>query len=186
MKMIFKLAMTMFFALCVTQAAKAITIDYTVENTEGNRWQYNYTIYNDSHIDIQAFDIFFDFNDGPYSDLELIAWYSDGGWDADIFPEFIWGGIEEPWMLSAWTYEAPLSYGEKLEGYSVAFNWSGNEAPGSQIFRLWDSDWAEAGTGWTSNSEDMPPVPEPGTLVLLGTGVVGLAAYYRSRNAKKH
>ena len=182
MKKYFRLAMVLVVTVCAIQTADAAIIEYTATNIGVDRWQYDYTIYNDSQIDIVAFEIDFSFNGGPYSDLELLTWYSGRGWGAELWPEIIIGDKEvSPWQLSgAADYEQPqpLLPGEKLEGYVVAFNWSGQGDPGSQMFHLWGSDWTEFDTGWTSA---VSPIPEPGTLVLLGTGVVGLAAYYRRR-----
>ena len=190
MKKYFRLAITLVFAICAIQPASAAIINYTATTLDDGRWQYDYTIYNDSQIDIIAFDIYFDFNEGPYSGLDLFA-YPDpdySGWNQDIFPPFTWSGVAlEPWMLSAWAEDGdPLSYGGSLGVFSVVFNWAGNETPGNQMFRLWDSNWNDFAYGWTTAiEEDMPPIPEPQTFMLLGTGLLGLAAYYRRKQARK-
>ena len=84
-----------------------------------------------------------------------------------------------------------LAPGGILEGLSIGFDWLGlPETPGSQLFEFFNANFDSLDIfGYTSTSDlpqesEMPPVPEPQTFMLFGTGLIGLAAYYR-RNRKR-
>ena len=182
MKKYFRLATILFFTVFAIQTVGAATISYTSEDLGNNLWQYNYTIYNDTQSAIDYFDIYFE-ND--YDALELLA--SPGGWLAELFP----ADVLNPLTLSAMADVDPLLPGNSLGVFSVVFNWLGIETPGSQEFALYN--FAENGFnpfvgGYNSGvytEETAPPIPEPQTFMLLGTGLVGLAAYYRRKMARK-
>ena len=191
MKKVFGIAALVLLMVCMSQTAGAVTVDYNAIDLSNGLWQFDYTIYNDSQMEISAIDIFFGFDGGPYSNLELLpaSWLGDIGWGAGLFPQFDFAGILEPWILSAWVEDGDLlSYGGSLGVLSVQFDWAGNEAPGMQEFRLWDAIGSELVDydRFTRPVENAPPVPEPGTMALLGTGLAGLFAYYRKNKARKN
>ena len=204
MKKYFKLAAILFFAVFAIQTANAVTISYNLENIEGNRWKYNYTVYNDSPFDIYAVDIYLnEFN----SEIEkMITQYPDesrqsifdafdmkvaalDGWDTYITaPHIGLGGlVENPTMLSVEALDELLLQGDSLDVFGIAFNWFGDGIPETvgQLFELWGDGWKFLGDGRTSYENIPPPIPEPQTFMLLGTGLVGLAAYYRRKMARK-
>ena len=177
MKRFLGLAAALLFAACMAQTAGAAIIDYTAYNIGDNRWQYDYTIYNDSPSGIGAFDIYF--NGFSFSnELEVLAQPND--WDALILnPSF-----DDPFTLTAWTLGDPLLQDDSLGLFSVVFNWFEEGAPGSQMFTMYDNilNWNVVASGNTYGEPGQ--VPEPQTFMLLGTGLVGLMAYYR-RNRKR-
>jgi len=177
MKTIFKLLpLALLLALCATQSAVAVTVEYESTFLGDSRWQYDYTIINDLDAPAIYFvDILFS-ND--YQNLEVNG--SPDGWlSAILEPAFgdpvtvTWGGdfdITLDDFLS-------IGPGETLDGFSVLFDWNYyDRAPESPLYDLWGGDFEKVST-----NRDMSDVPEPGTLVLFGMGLAGLAAYYRTR-----
>jgi hypothetical protein len=193
MKRLLKPAMVVLFTVCLMQTAVALTIDYSVTNLYDNRWEYSYTIINKSEADIFADAIAIKFQYEDYAGLEFeigpLTW-DDSTW------MWIW---KNDWMLALME---PNTLGSPIDGELLAFNiagiapgeseviivsfdWLGSGIPGSQLFEIVDANtWATVGYGFTT-SADVPEIPEPQTLVLLGTGLVALAAYRRNRKAVK-
>ena len=188
MKRYFGLATALFLAAFVIQTAGAATIDYDVTNIGGSRWQYDYTITNNSDDYLYGFSIYFDWRyDNLNFEVGSVLWEELepglGKWQNDWM--VIWG---DPFdyndgSLSALNLNAGLMPGGILEGLSVSFDWSGLDAPGSQLFELFNADFVSLNI-FGDTTGDIPPVPEPQTFLLLGTGLLGLAAYYR-RNRKQ-
>lgn len=181
MKVFFKLTVALLFAVCLAQTAGAAVIDYTLDYIDNNRWQYNYTISNDTQYVIDMFDVYFDLD--RYAALDITAYPND--WEAYLLVPSTQGAINTL-ALTAGTFLDPILPGNSLDGFSVAFDWFGGGTPGDQLFFLYDtsiswSDWQLTGNTYGG---DMPPVPEPQTFMLLGTGIIGLAAYCR-RNRKR-
>jgi len=186
MRGILRFTAALFLAACVIQTAGAVTIDYTLDPLGGDRWQYNYTISSaDSYNNDAFFQIYFDL--GSYENLALESAPDAVDWYTDILqpdPFGGWTGRESDGALLAmsWTLEG---FGQ----FSVSFDWSGLDAPGSQYFELIDfNDFVTVlDSGYTTlRGGDTPPpdVPEPQTFMLLGTGILGLAAYCRRKQAR--
>ena len=182
-----KFVMMSFIVACVIQTAGAATIDYSLTNIDGDRWQYDYTITNTSTTDnLYGFSIYF--NNGFYRNLALEV--DSASWDEWDMGLGIW---QEDWMiifgdpflyndgeLSALNLFTGLAPGGMLKGLSVSFDWLGVAGiPQGQKFELFDANFASLDIiGYTTDS-DIPPVPEPQTFMLLGTGILCLTAYYR-------
>ena len=201
MKGIIKFTAALFFAACLIQAAGAASIDYIVTydaiQIGNDTWQYDYTIINNSQNDIYALDLFFpkenQGGDTLYQNVSVFN--SPAGWESFFFPEVVisgveisppvmtWGGGVWDALLEDFVFALWISPGEDLSGFSVTFDWFGEGNPGSQEFELWgtanlDSLYKGLTTSDAPNG-DAPSVPEPQSFMLLGTGIIGLAAYYR-------
>ena len=159
-------------------------IDYTANFLGGDQWRYDYTITNNSLVDIYVFNLDFDAGsygfDWLFDDPDGGVMYSPyfmatpGGWDTAAFVASIDGQV--PHTLIFYTDDAPIEQFVTLDLFSVIFYWFGNETPGSQYFQAYGEGWEYIGDGYTQGP---PAVPEPQTFMLLGTGLLGLAAYYR-------
>jgi hypothetical protein len=114
-------------------------------------------------------------------------------WRAGVFNPGIIFGAEEDGGLMALNFGTGLAPGGILEGFSVYFNWIPSETTPneSQFFvtiRSSENGRFEFGDSGYALASDISAIPEPQTFVLLGAGLVGLAAYCRrnrSRNAKR-
>jgi hypothetical protein len=185
-KILSLLSVALFLAFCAAQTAEAAVISYTTaqDALKEDRWYNTYRVFNDSTTDyIDAFTIYFDY--GLYDGLDVVVYPS--GWDSAFWDPGITFGVEEPGEVVIWAYGAGIAPGESLPGIVVVgFDWLAGGTPGgNQAFNILDPDndylpFEDRG-GWASFDAGEPgaPVPEPGTLALLGTGVVGLAAYCR-------
>ena len=181
------LAAALVFAFFMAQAASAVTIEYATTNVGGDRWQYDFTIFNDSAYDFNAFDIAFGVG---VANMELLS--TGYGWGSDSFVTDSFDYLGTGYLIALADDDASwILPGASLGLFSVALDWLGNQGPDLSFF-AYDFDF-----GWSrlpindyafidvSGPVVPDPIPEPGTLALLCTGLAGLAAYYRSRKAGK-
>ena len=209
-----RMASVVLFAVCMMQMASAAVISYDAVNIGGDRWQYDYTIYNDTTDNIDMFQIYFGFGQtydpsALYDNLAVDYATLPAGWDADALnPVAVKDPLNpgiyqliDPWTFLAYTFTNPLAPGDGLGIFAVAFDWFGGDVSdtpyGGQFFEVFDLNdvldsnferWDVVNSGTTPGGRPTPPVspevPEPGTLALFGTGIAGLAVYCR-RNRKR-
>ena len=186
MKGFLRVVAPLIFAVCLIQAAGAATINYEF-HPDGDRWVHTYMISNDSW-NLGGFEIIFDLE--LYKGFE-IDWDSvSKGWNVYLEPEDHFFTIDWPTVLLVTKVPVSLERGgslgiysvdEPLEIFSVSFYWYGDGNPEGVRIKQLDINGNELVDVSNAPSE----VPEPQTFMLLGMGLLGLAAYYRrNRNSK--
>ncbi len=75
------------------------------------------------------------------------------------------------WIYQSFTYLDPLPQGEFLLSFTLVNSQVLGGDPGQKFKALVDDVSIEA----------VDPVPEPGTMILVGTGIIGLATFGRKK-----
>jgi len=183
MKKFFGISVALLLVAFMAQTAGAAIIEYDATFLGGNSWQYDYTIYNNSTEDVIAgFDIYYAY--GDYNNLDLLS--IPLGWDGFYDNPFDMGFIDDG-LVAVWLDGYGLLPGENAGIFSVTFDWFGDGLPSGQWFYAYDGKWGIIGEGDVVPGVpgSTEPIPEPQTFMLLGTGILGLAAYYRTRKGKR-
>ena len=163
--------------LSMAAPLSASPIFYEITNIGGDRWQYDYTLGNDTTALIDSFTIFFALD--TFANLTLVS--SPTNWDslvADPDPNLPDDGFFDTYDLDF----LGINPGESLSGFSVSFDFLGIGTPGSQAFDA--NPFGNVISGFTQLAPGDPiSVPEPDTWFLLSAGLAVLLLRRRQRPA---
>lgn len=145
----------------------ATTITGTLTNLNGNRWEVNYSVTNDTlGGPIEEFTIWFDL--GLYDNLSVVSTPPD--WDPLVIQPDPF--IPDDGFYDALALISGISSSASLDGFTLAFDWLGSAAPTSQFFEVVDPfNFNVLDSGQTSLTVTDPttPMPEPHSGILILT-----------------
>jgi len=171
--------------LAASPLALANPIFYEVENIEDNQWKYNYTVGNETDAPIDWFTIWFDpelyefdtVGSGDDVEADPESYVGPAEWDIIVAvptpllpgPDDDQFGLYDGFtpLPDESTLGRPVDPGSRVSGFSMIFTWLGTGMPGKQPFTL-GGDWLPTDLFTEPLAAGPVPVPEPGTLGLLG------------------
>ena len=168
-------------------------------NVGDDLWRYDYFVANETGVEIDTFNIYFDIDDydfnlvsTPFGDeVDSADYAAPAGWEGIVLPD-------DPFFLADGVFVINLEFfdpigqilaGDAVAGFSVDFIWRGLGTPGEQLFEFFASEdpfGPPAGDAFTQLLQIDPPpmgIPEPATGLLVG---FGLLALLRRQKAKVH
>jgi hypothetical protein len=148
----------------------AITISYQAtdlaDTTPGeDLWQYSYSVSGYTFNQDYGFTVLFDYS--LYSKLEDPPPSVNADWDPLVLQPDLGLPADGTYDALALVDNASLA-----NSFTLSFVWLGSGTPGSQPFDVYDPDFQIIEEGRTTSGA--AAIPEPATLLLLGSGFIGL------------
>jgi len=167
--------LAVLFGLGSPSAASATLIEYELTNLSGNRWEYAYTVTNDSlGSALEELTIYFDAT--LFENLAVTG--SPVGWDSLVVQPDL--SLPDDGFFDSLSTLGGLAPAGSQSGFRVAFDFLGTGTPGAQPFEIVDPiTFAVLDSGQTT------AVPEPGSawLLVVAAAALGLRRARRSAGA---
>lgn len=155
-----------FFLCLVSPLSFASGISSVFTSLGGNAWQVDYSVTNDSPVEIQEFSVYFGFND--FSNLTVVS--APVGWDPIAVQPDVPANSDG--FFDALALGPGIMPGTTVGGFSVAFQLLNPNADYQQYFEIIDpSSFSPVESGMTVA---LIPEAETWTMLLAGLGLLGL------------
>ena len=173
-KLSYILVIALFVAL--VPDAHCVSISYEINPLGGSSYEALYTVINDTpSINVEEFTVYF--QEGLYENLAVTTTPVD--WDPlAVQPD---PAIPDDGFYDALALNMGISFGDQLGGFGVSFDWLGSGDPGSQFFEIINPFTFDILTSGTTELASATPVPEPASILLMGSGIGMLAAFVRKK-----
>jgi hypothetical protein len=153
--------------------ATIIYFDVTEIDASTQRWQYDFTVENNTlAAAITEFTVFFEL--GQYANLTIVA--SPASWDSLVTqPD---PALPDDGFFDSLALAGGIAPGATLGGFSVSFNFLGVGTPGPQSFDILDADFNVVDSGRT-RPNGMVAVSAPGSLALFVVALLAMGVARR-------
>jgi len=202
MKKLIVMLFTVYSTLLASAAWATPFADITYDYTQsGSTYTFNLTVKNTytSNLDFFLINLDADADTTLYTN---IAWNNGRGWTtAEFQDDTAFGGI--PGVVMAddaliFGGTGGIASGATLSGFTFQFDYTGSILPVNQTFSYlasfgtyedqanpngYSTLYDETGTISYFHQDNNNPVPEPGTILLLGAGIAGMGLYLRRRRS---